>query len=352
MKKSLKNKEWKEFNIDEIFNINTGANVPKQFLKKGRLPRISATEQNNGISLFTKKSAYNNYRTLNNFISVSFLGAVFYHPYTASLDMKIHAVQIKNKVFNKYLAEFIVYTLKRSFGNTSYGNQVSSTDLPNKKVFLPVTKENEPDYAFMENYMREKEQEKINAYKNYISKRISELEKTESVISITEKEWLDFKLKYFFDTEKGNQNKMADLINGDIPLISAKNGSNGLKSFVKKNNKKKYAKNSLTLNNDGDGGAGIAYYQPYRFLLDSHVTALYPKEDFNEYILLFISRCITKQRNKFGHGYSLTNNRLKSFKLMLPINESKEPDYVFMENYMKRIELNKLNKYLDYIETR
>ena len=345
---SLKNRDWKEFNIGTIFDINTGANVPKNHLKKGKFPRVSATENNNGVVGFSNFSTHKNFRTLTNFVSVSFLGAVFYHSYTASLDMKIHAVKLKNKKFNKYLAEFIVYVLKRSVGNTPYGNQVSSTDLPNKKLFLPITSKGFPDFEFMEAYMREKAQEKTNAYKDYINKRVKALKNIKEVESIKEKEWLDFKLQDFFDTEKGNQNKMADLINGDFPLISAKKWNNGLKSFVAKNNKKQYPKNTLTLNNDGDGGAGISYYQPYNFLLDSHVTALYPKENFNEYTLLFISRCITKQRNKFGHGYSLTNNRLKSFKLMLPINEKKEPDYEYMENYMKKLELEKLKKYLNY----
>ena len=33
---------------------------------------------------------------------------------------------------------------------------------------------------------------------------------------------------------------------------------------------------------------------------------------------------------------------------MLPINKNKEPDYNYMENYMKKIEFAKSKKYLDY----
>ena len=35
--------------------------------------------------------------------------------------------------------------------------------------------------------------------------------------------WKDFYLSEFFCCEKGNQNNMASLTAGDIPLISAKN---------------------------------------------------------------------------------------------------------------------------------
>ena len=37
------------------------------------------------------------------FISVSFLGTVFYHPYKASLDMKVHSLKLKSKELNEYI---------------------------------------------------------------------------------------------------------------------------------------------------------------------------------------------------------------------------------------------------------
>ncbi len=138
--------------------------MQKKHLKVGSYPRISATEQNNGIVKLTNIPNHKNYRSLSNFISVSFLGGVFFHSYTASLDMKIHAVQIKNRKLNEYLAEFIVYLIKRSVKNISYGNQLSSKDLPEKKLYLPINSQCEPDYEFMEVYMQELEQKNLRKY--------------------------------------------------------------------------------------------------------------------------------------------------------------------------------------------
>ncbi len=160
----LTERKWGEFEIGKVFNVYTGANVQKKYLKIGTRPRISATDQNNGIVKFTEISNHKNYRELNNFISVSFLGSVFYHSYTANLDMKIHAIQIKNKKLNRYLAEFIVYLIKRSANNISYGNQLSSRDLPKKKIFLPITSQGDPDYKFMEDYMRALEYIRLEDY--------------------------------------------------------------------------------------------------------------------------------------------------------------------------------------------
>lgn len=157
--------------------------------------------------------------------------------------------------------------------------------------------------------------------------------------NVEDKKWKDFYLTKFFRCEKGNQNNMASLQSGSIPLVSAKKCDNGYKDFVAPNGKKQFQGGIITLNNDGDGGAGIAYYQPYKMALDSHVTALVPLLPMNRHILLFVAMCITKQRNRFGHGYSLNSNRLRSFKFMLPLNQAETaPDWGFMEDYMRQKE--------------
>ena len=148
--------------------------------------------------------------------------------------------------------------------------------------------------------------------------------------------WRDFYLSDFFNFEKGNQNNMASLTMGNIPLVSARKVDNGFKDFVAPNNKKLFDGGIITLNVDGDGGAGIAYYQPYKMALDSHVAALIPKLDLNKYQLIFVAVCITKQRDRFGHGYPINSNRIRSFKLMLPVTENGElPDWQFMNDFQR-----------------
>lgn len=164
--------------------------------------------------------------------------------------------------------------------------------------------------------------------------------------------WLDFHLTEFFTPEKGNQNNMASLRDGGTPLVSAKKCDNGYKQFVDVNDKKLFEGEILTLNNDGDGGAGIAYYQPFIMALDSHCTALKPKIPLSRYQLLFIAMCITKQRERFGHGYSINSGRLRSFRLMLPITANKQPDWQFMEDYMREQEMLLLKPAMESLSNR
>lgn len=164
---------------------------------------------------------------------------------------------------------------------------------------------------------------------------------------LSEKIWRPFRLLDYFDFIKGDQKDMSTLTAGDLPLISAKNTNNGLKDFVEDNGRKIFAGKCLTLNNDGDGGAGIAYYQPTKFLLDTHVTALLPKIEMQRETMMFISRCISIQREKFGHGYSLNNKRLNVFRVMLPVNDGGEPDFEYMEAYIRQKEAETIKKVLE-----
>lgn len=173
--KTLQQCNWKAFRVEDIFIVNTGANVSKTQMSDGQMPRITATDTNNGVDLFTSESNNKNFRTFKNCISISFLGSCFYQPYKASYDMKIHNVILKDRAMNKYIALFIANQCKRTCSQVTYGNQMSSSDLKKQFVYLPCTDDGTPDYEFMESYMREKERLLLQKYKSYISLKINDL---------------------------------------------------------------------------------------------------------------------------------------------------------------------------------
>ena len=49
-------------------------------------------------------------------------------------------------------------------------------------------------------------------------------------------------------------------------------------------------------------------------------------------------------------GNGATLGRLSKTKIMLPVNEKKEPDFEYMEQYIKNITYKKINQYLNYLE--
>jgi len=168
---------------------------------------------------------------------------------------------------------------------------------------------------------------------------------------LDDREWKPIAIASMFSFVRGRENNMAMLMDGNIPLISAKNGNNGLKGFVD-TPRSVVSGHCITLNNDGDGGAGLAYYQPADMALDTHVTALVPKLPMSEYTMLFIAECLSKLHGFFGHGLSISNPRAKKIRIMLPVTEDGEPDYQFMEDYARELMERKRKQYRTYIEKR
>lgn len=168
---------------------------------------------------------------------------------------------------------------------------------------------------------------------------------------IEELDWREFRLLDLFTYQKGNQKNMNALEDGETPLVSAKKIENGYKGFYNVDNKEKFKGDCITLNNDGDGGAGLSFYQPSSFALDTHVTALYPLKEINKHTMLFIACCISKQSVLFGHGHSINSSRLNQLIIMLPSDKDGTPDYVFMEEYMKQMEKKLLVRYKKYLQT-
>ena len=167
----LNNIEWKEFKISEIFNIFTGATIRQSDLIKGKIPRITATNLNNGIAFFTQETNNYNFKKFKNFISISFLGSVFYQPKEVSLDMKIHGIKIKDRELNTHIALFLIPIIKRFSFKYAYGYQLSTSILKAQKLQLPVNSKGQPNWEFMENFMRKIEYKKLNIYLDYIKNK-------------------------------------------------------------------------------------------------------------------------------------------------------------------------------------
>lgn len=70
----------------------------------------------------------------------------------------------------------------------------------------------------------------------------------------------------------------------------------------------------------------------------------------NKFVLLFFVSVFAKQRSKYSYGYKFKEQRMLRQKLMLPVTDSGEPDYEYMEQYAKNMMLRKYRQYLAFLE--
>ena len=176
---------WGEFVVGELFETNgnktyTGAGIPKNNLEAGSTPRITVTDKNNGIIGYFNDTDNTNYRVYENFISVSFLGTVFWHPYKASVDMKVHVLnKLKEAELNEKRALFLVACIKKTIATFSYAEQLSASKLYDLSIKLPLKPSADPsdytqediDWDYMERFMqaiKEKAHERVASLRKQI----------------------------------------------------------------------------------------------------------------------------------------------------------------------------------------
>lgn len=162
----LDNHKWKEFNLcgSELgFKNYHGKRLVKEKRKKGKLPLLTAGFANQGVADFIS----NDWKAYKNCITIDMFGNAFYHNYLCSGDDNIYF--FVNDSLSDYIKIFITSCISVSNKNKfSYGKQFRQNNADNTIVMLPVDSLGNPDYEFMESYIKEKINLKKQEYINYI----------------------------------------------------------------------------------------------------------------------------------------------------------------------------------------
>ena len=354
----ISSNSWQTFKISDIFvtqnkgnrlQVPTGSYVDKTNLIDGNIPRITVTNNNNGIfGYYDVKKQDSNYRVFENFISVSFLGTVFYHKNQASLDMKVHCLKPKDFVLNKYVGEFLVAVILASLRESSYSDQISSTLLPNLDIKLPIYTNGSPNWEYMETYMKNIE-EKTNKHIESIS-QILEINSNK----IDTKNWKKFHLydNDLFDIDMGtklDKVKMTEK-NPTINFVGRANANNGITTCVDYiDGIEPYKAGSMTISLGGEY-LGSCFVQPKHFYTSQNVIVLLPKNDMSFNVKQFIATMIYKEsRTHYKAFIEELNKHIKTdFSFYLPVDSNGNPDWEYMESFMKNVKNSIDNKLLSF----
>lgn len=340
--KRIDTSKWKEFRVGELFvtekdgkQVPTGASIPKLELKEnGSTPRISVTGINNGILGYFDYvgSNVNNYRVYHNFVSVSFLGTVFYQKGSASLDMKVHCLKPLNVELNEYTGSFLVAAIKASLKNYAYSDQLSSTVLPNVCIKLPASPSNEPDWEYMENYMRKYEQQT-----NASITALKHLTETHKPKRIDTSKWKEFTLKELgFENFHGKRLTKAERKDGNTPFITAGKENQGIIGTI--GNDWPTYNNAITVDMFGN-----VFYHQGELAGDDNIY-FFINDSLNEYVKQFIVVSLQSViKSSFEYRDQFRQDNADNAKVYLPVTSSGEPDWNLMEQYMRQVELQVKN---------
>ena len=347
-KLKLNDREWKEFVFGDLFDISsTSSSIDKKRLTGilGNNPYITRSENNNGIDGFIDKQACFSMDEANVITIGLDTQTVFYQSFPFYTGQNIQVV--RHHQLNKYNALFVIRVIKilvQKFSWGSYG--ATLTRLRRGKLFLPVGTNHLPDWAFMEAYMRQVEDELLSEVLPKLEEQL--LEHIISLSALEDREWKEF---YFSDVfthiQRGKRLKKDDHIEGTTPYVSSTATNNGIDGFVCNKERVRIFSNCISLANSGS--VGSAFFQEFEFVASDHVTSL-QKEGIDEYAYLFMLPIISRLSEKYSFNREINDLRISRERLMLPIQTDGTPDWEFMSAFMKKVEQDALSGALHYFK--
>lgn len=345
---NLSSIKWAVFVFENIFTIwstNSGIDKNKLNNSQGKIPYITRTDKNNAIDFFIGVQDEKYKIDNGNVITIGLdTQTVFYQPYSFYTGQNIQI--LSNNNLNYYTSLFLIPLIKIQMEKFNWGgNGATLTRLKRSKIILPINSNNLPDYTFMEQFMQYKEKENLIKLTTYINRRIEQVKDFKPVEPLAKKSWGEFFIEDVFYINAGKRLTKADMIKGETPFIGASDSNNGITNFVSNTNS---SLDSNILGVNYNGSVVENFYHPYKAIFSDDVKRLSLKEvKGSEFLYLFIKTMILKQKSKFQYAYKFNETRMLRQKLLFPIDKKGKIDYDYMENYIKKIEYEKLTKYIE-----
>lgn len=342
----LTHRAWKEFPFSDIFTkIQRGKRLTKSNQIEGEIPYVSSTATNNGVDNFIANSE--NVRMFNNCLSLAnsgSVGSVFYHHYTFVGSDHITALELDKP--NKYIYLFLSGVIKRLEEKYSFNREINDVRIKREKILLPIDQDENPDWQFMEDFMRKIEQDKVKTILEYYQ-NMPKCQWGGVNRKVHFDSWQEFEIESLFEIFTGKDLILSNVKEGKIPVVSHKDNENGIhifSDFIENN----IIHNSNTTISLADRGTFKAFIQPANFYVGTRVKALKFKKNVSKEIQKFVVTSINKQSELFSYGRNACQ-RLNKTKIFLP-TKNNGIDWQGMEEFIKQKELEKIVDVLKYYQ--
>lgn len=308
--------------VKDLFNIKYGVNLELNKLDiisdisdSEGINFVSRTSQNNGIVARVKKIngiAPNPAGSISCAASGTVLSTFMQNePYYSGRDLYILIPKVEMNVVEKL---FYCYAIEHNKYRYSYGRQANKTL---GDIELPDQIPSWVDLSLYEQYE--------GLVKTNINKQALALEITK---------WKEFKIKDLFNLHNCKCKNASLLDNGDdLFYIGAKKSDNGVIRKVSIEKALVTKGNCIVFICDGQGSVGYSNYVVEDFIGSTTLTVGYNKK-LNKYNGLFLVTILDLERPKYSFGRKYRSH-LKNTTVKLPSNGEGDPDWDYMENYIK-----------------
>lgn len=246
-----------------------------------------------------------------------------------------------NRCLNKYNALFIVSVLDLERYRYSFGRKFNKKAVSNTYIKLPVDFEGNPDWNYMEYYIKKIIIPKLPTRSRSVwENKPNTAPAISKTIKLSDRAWQWFELGSLIEEPtKGvaysdyELNECGAKDSNRINYITRTNTNNGCKSIVLNENYSGIENgNAITI---GDTTATI-YYQPIPFICGDHMVIIRAPW-LNIYTGTFIVSILKKEVYRYNYGRAFIIEKIKKTFIKLPVDVSGNPDWQFMEDYIKSL---------------
>lgn len=362
-------KDWKDININKIFNISYGNKLDMcQMIQCDEgVSFVTRTATNNGVGGIVKPiDGIETYPAGSLSIALGgSIGSTFLQTKDFYTSQNVAVLQPIEKLSPELLLFMATLIEKEcSLRFVAFGRELNKHIKRDFTIKLPLLEEDKPDWKALETFIKDRIIPLLpkKAQKVWLQKYDKEPFNPQTLKLKTD-EWKWFRYDEIFDIKHGFYNKKPeDNPDGDIPFIGATDSNNGVTSHSDLetiaittktgdgNNapmEEKIFENCIAVTNNGS--VGYAYYQAKPFTCTHDVNPLYLKgHKLTPNIALFLCTLIEKERFRWAYGRKWRPIRMPSSMIKLPAikkmvdgKEVVEPDWQFMEDYIKSLPYSK-----------
>lgn len=329
----LDDRIYADFKVSDLFDVKYGVNLELTACEEcepnavNSVNFVARTAENNGIS--SHVAVIDNVTPQKaGLISVAGGGSVlstFFQPEPFYSGRDLYTLDAKTSISTE-AKMFIITVLEQNKYKYSYGRQANKT-LPDLLLRLPITKGGDPDWQFMEDYI-----------KSLHHKPMTTRNKAEHAPELNVQEWKEFKVGDWFDihpTKTIDGVSADDCVGYGVPLVVNSSANNGIAGFC--DLPPTEPGGVITFSDTTDGNT--FFYQPDPFIGFAHVQGMYPKtRKWNVSELLFITTMLMfDAKGRYNYGRKMRRDNISEVMLKLPVDERGDPDWKFMENYIKSL---------------
>lgn len=343
--------KYQTFPIHKLFDIHptkayklTNANL---FKKNGTIPVVTNTSENHGRAGYSTLPP-----TERNIITFSDTGTKspdsFYYQEGEFIGYPhVQGMYPYSDKWNKYSLLYLITLLKKkTAGIYDYSTKMTRIDILNMNVSLPIKSKDIIDFDFMEQRIRELEEERIRELSAYLS--ISGLENyvltpfEKNALQLFKRSKVTFKTfklgngdERLFDITSPKKRFNANTVTfgGKYPYVVRSSTNNGIRGYITEDTCYLNEANTISF---GQDTATIFYQERAYFTGDKIKIMTYRDRALYPELACYLLTIMRKAFQNFAWGQSSFNEDiLKNMEVSLPVKSNGKIDYDFIDTFIK-----------------